>query len=387
LENDMTNAAILDILNHLCNEARNSVHATFGVMDLLPNNSVDPAWQTYLDISRSSADRLLASIDDFRDFFSSPVPASDTVEEFDLSLCLGETIELVNLASQNRASRIVLEAPVEAWPVRQHRHSVEQALTRILDSVLKLTAAGDIRVSASAVGPMATTMVNTIVNPGDSGAGVGFSITPPDPDLAGRMADWLNADPERVSFRDLPDMPVSLGVMVAGKALRTLGGSVRIASEPGVPTHLATFLPSLASQNGEQCNEQARTSSLNVLLTEDCDDSYALSELMLRKENVWRARDGQEAIDMVKKQRFDIVLMDVHMGGVDGYTAIQTIRDWETRSGNARTPIVVLSSDDLDTQRQSAARAGCTGFLRKPLRNNDLPDLLDRIKSARSLTL
>jgi CheY-like chemotaxis protein len=379
MENNMTNDAILDILNHLCNEARNSVHATFGVMDLLPNNSVDPAWQTYLDISRSSADRLLGSIDDFRDFFSSPVPASDTVEDFDLSLCLGETIELLNLASQNRASRVVLEAPVEAWPVRQHRHSVEQALTRILDSTLKLTTAGDIRVSAATVTPM--------VSASDSGAGVGFSITPPDPGLASRMADWLNADPEKVNFRDLPDMPVSLGVMVAGKALRSLGGTVRIACEPGVATHIAAFLPSLASENGKQCNEQGRTSSLNVLLTEDCDESYALSELMLRKENVWRARDGQEAIDMVKKQRFDIVLMDVHMGGVDGYTAIQAIRDWETQSGNARTPIVVLSSDDLETQRQSAARAGCTGFLRKPLRNNDLPDLLDRIKGARSLTM
>jgi len=371
----MTNVVILDILNHLCNEARDSVHATFGVMDLLPNNSVDPAWQTYLDKSRSSADRLLRSIDDFRDLFSSPTPATDTVEEFDLWLCLGETIELVNLASQNRASRIVLEAPVEAWPVRQHRHSVEQALTRILDSALELTAAGDIRVSASAV------------SPGEKGTGVGFAITPPNANLAGCLADWLNADPEKVNFRELPDMPVSLRVMVAGKALRSLGGSVQIACEPGVPTHLSAFLPSLASQNGKQRHEQAQTSSLNVLLTEDCDDSYALSELMLRKENVWRARDGQEAIDMVKKQRFDIVLMDVHMDGVDGYTAIQAIRDWETHSGNARTPIVVLSSDDLETQRQSAARAGCTGFLRKPLRNNDLPDLLDRLKGARTLTM
>jgi CheY-like chemotaxis protein len=88
---------------------------------------------------------------------------------------------------------------------------------------------------------------------------------------------------------------------------------------------------------------------------------------------------------MVKKRRFDIVLMDVHMGGIDGYAAIEAIRDWETQTGNARTPIVILSSDDLDTQRKSAARSGCTGFLRKPLRSNDLPDLLDRLKGARSL--
>jgi CheY-like chemotaxis protein len=145
------------------------------------------------------------------------------------------------------------------------------------------------------------------------------------------------------------------------------------------------MLPSLARESSEQRQHDSQPSSLNVLLTEDCDESYALSELMLRNESVWRARNGPEAIEMVKKQRFDIVLMDVHMGGMDGYTAIEAIRDWETQTGNARTPIVILSSDDLETQRQSAARSGCTGFLRKPLRGNDLSDLVDRLKGARSL--
>jgi two-component system, sensor histidine kinase len=371
----MTNSAVLDILNHLCNEARNSVHATLGVMQLLPPAAADPAWQSYLDISRSSADRLLGSIDDFRDLLSGPSPAPDPVEEFDLSLCLGEIIELLNLASQNPASHIVLEAPLEPLLVRQHRRSVEHMLTRILESAFKLTAAGDISVSAC------------VFSSGEATGGIRFSIKPPDSSLAVRLADWLNADPEQVSFRDLADVPVSLAVMVAGKNLRVLEGITELVCEPGVPTHLATFLPSLSNANGEQHDREALPSSLNVLLTEDCDDSYALTKLMLRKENVWRARDGQEAIDMVKKQRFDIVLMDVHMGGMDGYTAIRAIREWETGSGNARTPIVVLSSDDLDTQRHSAARAGCTGYLRKPLRNNDLPDLLDRLKDARSLSM
>jgi len=365
----MTNEAILDILNHLCNEARNSVHATFGCMELLPSSGADPGWQTYLDISRSSADRLLRSIDDFRDLFSNTPPAPDTVQDFDLSLCLGETIELLNLACTNPASRILLEVPAETLPLRQHRRPVEQILTRILDAVLKLTPAGDVLVSAGMV----------------PGEGVRFLITPTDSSLAGRLAEWMNADPEKASFRDLPGMPFPLAVMVAGKTLRSLGGAAEIMHEPGVPTALDVFVPSLVSLNPGEPSEEARPSSLNVLLTEDCDDSYALSELMLRSENVWRARDGNEALEMVRKQRFDLVLMDVHMPGMDGYAAIHAIRDWETQTGNARTPVVVLSSDDLETQRRSAARAGCSGFLRKPLRNGDLFEMLDRITCERAL--
>ncbi len=365
----MTNEATLDILNHLCNEARNSVHATFVVMEMIPAAIADPSWQTYLDVGRSSADRLLRSIDDFRELLSTAVVQEQTVEEFDLTLCLGETIELLNLASAAPASRILLDPPAASMPVRQDRQSVEQLLTRILDTVLKLTPAANVRVSVEAH---------------RSGNGVQFSITPPDSSLVVHLVDWLNADPEQVSFRDLPDIPFPLAVMVAGKRLRALGGSGQIVCDPGTPASIVIYLPSLSSESWEKSQQETRINSLNVLVTEDCDDSFAISELMLRKENVWRARNGREAIDMVKKQRFDIVLMDIHMPGMDGYTVIQAIRDWETQTANARTPIVVLSSDDLATQRQSAARSGCTGFLRKPLRKNDLLDLLDRLKSARS---
>lgn len=369
----MNNSTLLDILNHLCNEARNSVHATFGVMELLPPRSTDPAWQRYLGICRSSTERLLGAIDDFRDLFSPVLPPSNAVEEFDLGLCLAETIELLNLACQNPATRIGLEVPTEPLLMRQHRQSVEHLLTRIFDAVLKLTAAGKISVSASVVAGRE-----------GSGSGFRFTITPPDPRLAIELDEWMNADPEQVNFRDLRDMPISLAVLVAGKELTRLGGLAELVRNPGVPTHLAAFLPRFAEDETGR-HADAGPSMLNILLTEDSDESYALSELMLRKENLWRARDGQEAVEMVKKQRFDIVVMDIHMDGMDGYTAIQAIRDWETQTANARTPIVILSSDDLETQRQSAARSGCTGFLRKPLRSHDLADVLDRLKSSQSV--
>src|SRR5579863_1486311 len=132
----MTNADVLDILNYLCNDARNSVHASFGVLELLPHAAMDPTWQTYIDISRSSADRLLGSIDDFRELFSEAAPPWDAVEDFDLALCLGEIIELLNLASEKQASRLLLKAPAQPSPIRQHRKSAEQLLTRILDSAM-----------------------------------------------------------------------------------------------------------------------------------------------------------------------------------------------------------------------------------------------------------
>jgi CheY-like chemotaxis protein len=130
-------------------------------------------------------------------------------------------------------------------------------------------------------------------------------------------------------------------------------------------------------------DDKVATDALHVLVAEDCDDSFALSELVLDQESVHRARTGPEALEMVQKQRFDVVFMDIHMPGMDGYRAIRAMREWETQSGNARTPIVVLSSDDLETQRRYAAQCGCSGYFRKPLKKTDLTGFLDRLKQAR----
>ncbi len=143
----MTNQTILSLLNYLCNEARNSVQASFGLMALGPNLAPDPAWQACLENSKCGADRLLRCIDDIRELLSPETTAFDPAEEFDLTLSLGETIELLNLASGDRASRLILQSPARPVTGRQHRRAVEQALMRILDAVSKLGRKGDALVS------------------------------------------------------------------------------------------------------------------------------------------------------------------------------------------------------------------------------------------------
>ena len=78
----------------------------------------------------------------------------------------------------------------------------------------------------------------------------------------------------------------------------------------------------------------------------------------------------------MRERRFDVIFMDIHMPGMDGYGAIRT--------ANARTPIVLLSSDEIGTQVRGAAESGCSGFLRKPVKPREMLDLLDRLRAART---
>ncbi len=368
----MTNKTILSLLDYLCNEARNSVHATFGLMALCPDLAGDPSWQGCLDSSKSSADRLLRSIDDIRELFSTEAPLADLAEEFDLTLSIGETMEVLNLASGEGPGRLILQPPATPLIGRQDRRAVEQAMTRVLGAVSKLSSKGEVRVAVSGL-------------PAD--AGVRCEIVPPNSNIALRMADWLNADPQEVDFKDADDVLFAVSILVAGKRIRALGGSAQFQCDARLPMALVITFP-WGSASPDCGVEPSRHdySALNILVAEDSDESFVLTGILLQREAVWRAQNGMEAIDLVKKRRFDVVFMDVHMPGIDGYKAIRSIRDWETQTGNARTPIVVLSSDDLDTQMRRAAQSGCSGFLRKPLDNRDLMELLDRLKDARILS-
>jgi CheY-like chemotaxis protein len=366
----MTNQTILSLLDYLCNEARNSVHATFGLMALCPDLAAEPNWQSCLDSSKSSADRLLRSIDDIRELFSTEAPLADLAEEFDITLCLGETTEVLNLASGDDAGRLIIEPPAAPLLGRQDRRAVEQVLTRVLGAVSKLSPRSEVRVAVS-----------------ESPGGVRFEIVPPSSNIALRVADWLNANPEDVDFKDADDILFAVAILVAGKRIRALGGTAEFQCDARSPMGLSISLPWQADADGNRGAQLLRHdhAALNVLVAEDSDESFVLTGILLQREAVWRAHNGLEAIDLVKKRRFDVVFMDVHMPGMDGYKAIRNIRDWETQTGNARTPIVVLSSDDLDTQMRFT-QSGCSGFLRKPLDNRDLLDLLDRLKDARTLS-
>jgi len=370
----MTKPAILNILNNLCKEARESVNTTLGLIELRRDENSCTASRNCLETGRRSADGLLRSIDDIRELLSGPPTPAKTVEHFDAAGSVVKIVELLNLAGGEGACPIVLdEGPSEPAPMRQDREAVEQMLSRVLNAATKLTPTGEVRIS---------------IAPGSGVDSFRFAITLPDSDLAMKLLNWLNADPEQAGFPDGEDVMFAVAVMVAGRRLQILGGTSELAWPAGDGCRLAMALPSqpqeISSPNFLALLQDSGPDSLNILVTEDCDESYALSELLLQKENVYRARNGPEALDIVQKHRFDVVFMDVHMPGMDGYSTIRAIRDWETQTANARTVIVLLSSDDIATQKRLAAQSGCSGFLKKPLRNSDLAGLLQRLKVARA---
>ncbi len=82
--------------------------------------------------------------------------------------------------------------------------------------------------------------------------------------------------------------------------------------------------------------------------------------------------DGEQAIAAFRANRFDIVLIDLHMPGMDGFTATRLIRAWESAHQRSPTPIVALTANAFREAEEQCLGAGCTGFLTKPISRRQL---------------
>jgi CheY-like chemotaxis protein len=100
-----------------------------------------------------------------------------------------------------------------------------------------------------------------------------------------------------------------------------------------------------------------------VLIVEDNNSNYILMTYILKKYYQFeRAKNGQEAVEKVEKDSFDIVLMDIKMPVMDGLEATKAIK-----AIRPELPIVALTANAFDSDRQLAMDAGCDDFLSKPV--------------------
>jgi CheY-like chemotaxis protein len=117
---------------------------------------------------------------------------------------------------------------------------------------------------------------------------------------------------------------------------------------------------------------------VSILLADDSNDNIYVIRAYLRQPGVALdvVKNGQEALDAFKQGDYDVVLMDMEMPVMDGYTATRAIREWENTQGRSHTPVLALTAYALHSEVRKTTAAGCTAHLTKPIRR---PVLIDAI--------
>ncbi len=393
------NAAKSTFLANMSHEIRTPLAAVLGFAELIASTDLNKGEQEKYLAAINRNGRLLSSIiNDLMDLSKvetgmleinlQPVAIRDVLN--DLEVLLNPQALKKGIALHIRAESDVPSA-IRTDPVR-----LQQILLNIGGNAIKFTQKGSVIVSLKRLIPLKDRRSGIAIQITDTGTGLSQI------DAAKLFLPFSQADS---SFKREFGGP-GLGLALARRLAELLGGNVMLTeSTPGVgSTFTITLNNCILDQSpnlGTRTIEWAKTSaiaptpsaassvalksSLNgtkVLLVEDSPDIQVLISRYLKMSGaeVEIADNGQKALELTKKNQYDLILMDIQMPVMDGFEAVHALR----RQGFDR-PIVALTAHALVEERQRCLESGFTEHLGKPIRRETLVEtLVDTLNDSRA---
>ena len=363
-----------DLLFKLDHEVRQTLHHLMGMLEFVAEEPLSCDQSGYLSQCRAASDGLFQIANDVTELASAERPHSPSS-----TFCPTTIVEEVADIMTTLARRKGLEFDLSVDPsipaqVFSERDTIQDMLRRLLDNSIKVTERGRVALSVT----------SAPIDASDSALLV-FDVIDTGPGIRKEILEEFRKPP--VSFR------AGLDLSIVHRRLADMNGELTIQSNTPDGTALRISLPVKLAVSAPRAVEVAdgaprgsphAVHPLRLLVVEDSNFSFGVFQVYVREEGhaVSRALNGAEAVDMVKANEYDIIVMDVDMPVMDGYTATRTIREWETRQGRTRTPIVMLSADSASRQRSIGASAGCSGYLTKPVPKSEVLKVLHYFGNA-----
>ncbi len=368
-----------EFLANMSHEIRTPLNAVLGMMSLLAETPLSLAQREYVATARSSGAALLAVINDILDL--SKIEAGKLEIEpspFILRECLEEAVGILTPKAQSKGlafhCRVAdgVPAAIESDAAR-----LRQILVNLLDNAIKFTPRGEVSLEVEP-GPERDGLAEIRFAVRDSGIGI----------PADRMERLFKPFSQADSSMSRLYGGTGLGLVISQRLAERLGGRMWVESSPGhgscffftlrgrpvleLPSRFTPETPDLAGVR------LAEVLPLRILLAEDNSINQRVGLLLLERMGYLAdvAGDGIEVLEALRRQPYDLILMDIQMPGMDGLEATRRIRAEFPVERQPR--IVALTANVLREQREACLAAGMDDFVQKPILFADLRGALSR---------
>ncbi len=391
----MANEAKSEFLANMSHELRTPMNGVIGMAELMMDSDLDDQQLIYLKTISNEADALLRIINDVLDF--SKIEAGKLDLEI-IPFNLYHTIEDLASSLAMRAKKKGLElisflAPDVPELIMGDPGRLRQILMNLGGNALKFTHEGEIYIKAEKLS-LDQDKILLKFSVIDTGIGI------PKNKQAKIFKSFSQADGSTTRKYG----GTGLGTTISKQLAELMGGNIGIESQPDKGSTFwftAWFqlheqkvadsnpLPiDLKTIKRERFDNQRK--SLWILLVEDYPTNQKIAEKHITHSgfNVILAENGRQAVDIFKRQKFDLILMDIQMPEMDGYEACKTIRKNEKQSSASRTdfkrvPIIAMTAHALSGIIDRCFKAGMDDYLSKPLKRDVLISMIDKWTSGK----
>jgi len=379
IQAESANRAKSVLLANMSHEIRTPMTGVLGFADLLAATPLTEDQRDYVETIRSSGEALLSLINDILDF--SKIESGRLQLEcapVDLRGVVERTVGLLAVQAAEKGLRLSFNIdPSAPNGVLGDAMRLRQVLMNLLGNAVKFTAAGEVSLTVSgARGEDGRHRITFVVR--DTGPGIPLEHQQ-------RIFDSFSQVDASISRKY---GGTGLGLAISKSLAEQMGGSISVESQPGQGAAFCFTIQAAAITEGASAARKPAAGdfqvtglpALRIIVAEDNPVNREVILEFLRRlgyQPVWAA-NGVELLDMLARDAYDLVFMDVQMPEVDGLEATRRVRrDWPPTS---QPRIVAMTAAAFPEDRARCLEAGMDDYVSKPVVIAELVDVLRRAR-------
>lgn len=370
-------------LANMSHEIRTPMNAIKGMTDILIRRNPREDQETYLASIKQSSDSLLVIINDILDI--SKIEAGKIELEHE-PFSINEVIENVHTLMQFKAEEkgLLLEkdVPSETISVYGDSSRLKQILINLIGNAIKFTEKGVVRTSVKSERKEGKLNLHFTIS--DTGIGIDKE----------RINKIFKSFEQAYSDTNRKFGGTGLGLSISKKLVKIHGGKIWVESTKGrgsefhfiIPYDVAVTPTENMKQEPQGTIHPEQLKGLRVLLVEDNQFNAVVAqeemEDTIEDVRVDLAENGAIALEKLKTNSYDIVLMDVQMPVMNGYEASRAIR--QLSNSGAHTPIIAMTANVLKEEVDKCFEAGMDLFIGKPFNTEELVQKISKLIKSHS---
>ena len=364
-------AAKSEFLATMSHEIRTPMSGVLGMVEVLSHTSLDGEQRRIISVIEDSAQMLRQILDDLLDYSKIEAGAlSLQPHPVALRALVGNVQQL--LAPQAVAKGLELQIQIDDALAAMHLVDgmrLRQIAFNLLSNAIKFTRAGEVGIALEVLDGDAHGAQRLRLTVCDTGIGIS-------PEQRERLfAPFVQAD--AATSRQYGG--TGLGLSICQRLVAMMHGTLTLHSVPGEGTRVEVLLtvpvvpvdeqPSAAEEHTQAVPLPAALQQRRILIVEDHPTNQALMGWRMQQLGLPHvlAENGEQALALLARTRFDLVLTDCRMPVMDGYAMTRRIREQERDRGGARLPVIALTASAMEGDLQRCREAGMDDLLAKPV--------------------